>query len=110
MRRTKLATSTRNGPTPDRAYSPSRAEQETILRWDREDPLVHLWSANPAVWRKAERLGLAITKESYWPGGAIAGRWYVTPLARFRWGLKRKGGKGNPEAFAKSRVARERTA
>ena len=106
MRRTNLATATRTGPNPERAYRPTRAEQETIICWDREDPILHLWSANPAVWRKAERLGLEVRKESHWPGGAVAGRWYEMPLAGFRWGRKKRGGKGNPDALAKSRVTR----
>lgn len=73
-----------------RLYRPHRAEQETTLRWDREDPTVHVWSADPVTWRKMERLGIAPSRESH-SSGRLTGRWYRIPLARFRWGLKRPG-------------------
>jgi hypothetical protein len=33
-------------------YRQTRAEQETIIRWDREDSQVDLFSASPVVWPK----------------------------------------------------------
>jgi len=81
----------RPAPAPRRAYHPTRAEQETILRWDREDDQVHVWTASPVTWRKLERLGIAPIRETPFPGGAVAGRSYRIPLSRFRWGLKRAG-------------------
>ena len=51
-----------------------------------------LWSASPVVWRKLERLGIAPTQETRFPGGPVTGRTYAIPLSRFRWGLKRVGG------------------
>ena len=90
-----------------RNYALSRYEQETSIRWSRDpsDPYVYMFSASSVTWRKAERLGLAPTrtKKSY---GTETGRWYRVPIARFAWGLKRKGGAGNPEALQKARVAR----
>ena len=32
-----------------RLYRPTRAEQETVMRWDREDDEVHVWSASPVT-------------------------------------------------------------
>ena len=72
-------------------YRPTRAEQETVFRWDREGEYVHLWSASPATWRKLERLGIPTTRESRAFGGAVSSRFYTIPLSRFRWGLKRVG-------------------
>ena len=96
----------RRGPNPERPYRPTRAELETVIRWDRDERTVHLWSADPQVWRRAARLGLVVLRESYWPGKAVAGRWYEIQAGRFRWGLKRKGGgKGDSAHFAKARVA-----
>jgi hypothetical protein len=69
----------------------NRAEQETVVRWDRADDHVHVWSASPLTWRRLERLGIAPTRETHFPGGVVSGRFYLIPLARFRWGLKRVG-------------------
>ena len=72
-------------------YRPTRAEQETVLRWDREGVHVHLWSASPVTWRKLERLGIPTARETRAFGDAVSGRFYTIPLSRFRWGLKRVG-------------------
>jgi hypothetical protein len=73
------------------AYRPTRAEQETVIRWDRADDSVHVWSASPVTWRKLERLGIPAGRETRFPGGAVSGRFYTIPFSRFRWGLKRAG-------------------
>lgn len=39
----------------------TRAEQETILRWDAEDPRVVLYTASPVVAAKWGRLGYVLT-------------------------------------------------
>jgi hypothetical protein len=88
------------------SYHPTRAEQETVLRWDREDPLVHVWSASPVVWRKLERVGIAPGREtrSY---GRVSGRFYRIPLRQFRWGLRRaaRPGQNPPPRRQEPRVA-----
>jgi hypothetical protein len=63
----------------------TRAEQETTIRWDEEEKGVHVWTASPVTLRKLARLGIRETR----PGG-----FFVIPLARFRWGLKRSGSGG----------------
>jgi hypothetical protein len=70
---------------------PSRAEQETVVRWDRQDDHVHVWSADPVTWRKLERLGIPVVRETRSTGGAVSGRFYRIPRSRFAWGLKRVG-------------------
>jgi hypothetical protein len=72
-------------------YRPTRAEQETVLRWDRAGDHVQVWSASPVTWRKLERLGIPPVHETRAPGGLVSGRVYRIPLGRFRWGLKRVG-------------------
>ena len=72
-------------------YSVSRAEQETVIRWDQEEQVVHLWSANPATWRNLARLQIAESRPPSTVRGHPVGRWWTVPLAHFRWGLKRKG-------------------
>jgi hypothetical protein len=74
-------------------YRPTRAEQETVLRWDRDDDQVHVWSASPVTWRKLERLGVRPVRETTCQGRA-SGRFYRIPLSRFRRGLKRVGTAG----------------
>lgn len=71
-------------------YRPTRAEQETVFRWDREDDQVHVWSASPVTWRKLERLGIPPARETRCQG-RVSGRAYRIPVSRFRWGLKRAG-------------------
>jgi hypothetical protein len=71
-------------------YRPTRAEQETVLRWDRGDDHVHIWSASPVTWRKLDRLGIRPTRETSYQG-VVSGRCYRIPVSRFRWGLKRVG-------------------
>ena len=73
------------------AYRPTRAEQETRIRWDRADGSVHVWSADPVTWRKLARLGIAPIRETRFPGGGVSGRFYTIPVTRFAWGLKRVG-------------------
>jgi hypothetical protein len=68
----------------------SRAEQETILRWDEEEQVVHVSSASPKTWRKCARLGLEPVKTVRARDGGESGRVYRLPLAAFRWGLKAK--------------------
>jgi hypothetical protein len=83
----------RDASVQRRAYRPTRAEQETILRWDREAGAVSVWSADPVTWRKLERLGIPATRETRCQS-VLSGRFYRIPLARFRWGLKRAGAMG----------------
>ncbi len=40
----------------------SRAEQETILRWDEEERLLHVWTATPRVARMLEQKGYRMTR------------------------------------------------
>jgi hypothetical protein len=72
-------------------YRPTRAEQETVLRWDRARDHVDVWSASPVTWRKLERLEIPHVHETRFPGGPVSGRVYRIPLSRFRRGLKRVG-------------------
>jgi hypothetical protein len=65
------------------AYRATRAEQETVIRWDRVDDSVDVWSADPVTWRKLERLGIPVGRETRFPGGAVSGRFYTIPLSRF---------------------------
>ena len=70
----------------------TRAEQETVIRWDRDEQLVHVWSADPVVWRRMARLGFVVREETrYAKTGEVSGRFYVPiPLADFRWGKRRQ--------------------
>lgn len=84
----------------------TKAEQETTFRWDLEERVVHVWSAQPEVWRKLARLGVVESRVPSMQGGRVVGRWYALPLAGFRWGMKRKGGgRGNLGALARFRQA-----
>jgi hypothetical protein len=80
-------------------YRPTRAEQETVLRWDREDAQVSVWSASPVTWRRLERLGIRPVRETTCQS-RVSGRFYRIPVARFRWGLKRVGGRARTARLA----------
>ena len=55
----------------------TRAEQETLIRWDAEEREVHVWSADPAVWRQLARLGVAVLEETRPSGSSeVTGRFY----------------------------------
>ena len=82
----------------------TKAEQETTFRWDLEERVVHVWSAQPEVWRKMARLGVVERRTPSMQAGLVVGRWYALPLAGFRWGVKRKGGtRGNLATLARFR-------
>ena len=86
----------------------TRAEQETILRWNEEEKVVHVYSASPVTWRKMARLGVRSHKEISFPGGAPSGKFYRLPLEQLRWRLKAKGmSQGNPEALRRAREANQ---
>jgi hypothetical protein len=74
----------------------TRSEQETVIRWDEEEKVVHVWSASPVTWRKMARLGIQPTKETT-TRGEPSGKFYTVPLEGFRWRLKstRAGNPGN---------------
>jgi hypothetical protein len=40
----------------------SRAEQETVFRWDREEPVLHGWTANRAEVLRWRALGYRVTE------------------------------------------------
>jgi hypothetical protein len=69
----------------------SKAEQETSIGWDEDQKAVVIWSASPVVLRRLHKLGLLPASESRRRTGELHGREYRLPLARFRWGLKRRG-------------------
>lgn len=66
----------------------SRAEQETVVRWDEEEKLVTIWSASPVVMRKLHALGLVPHRESRRRTGELWGREFKVPLAHFRWRVR----------------------
>ncbi len=66
------------------------AEQETVIQWDREERVVHIWTADPVSYRKLAKLGLKPVEETYAKdNGELTGRFYEMRLADFRWGVKK---------------------
>lgn len=64
------------------------AEHETIIRWDREERVVNVYSADPVTWRRCEKLGLECWREERNRDGNVTGRDYRMALTDFRWGKK----------------------
>ena len=52
----------------------ARCEQETVVRWTPDESIAHLWTANPAVFRKWTRVGYPVTERhgSWWAEVPIA--------------------------------------
>jgi hypothetical protein len=69
-------------------------EQETVIRWNRAEKTVHIYTCDPAVARRCERLAFELVRVEEWPDGAVSGRFYRASTSTFRWGRKRtqKGG------------------
>lgn len=44
-------------PRKPRRYTSTRAEQETVIRWDEEDREIHLWTASHRTLRLLTRRG-----------------------------------------------------
>jgi hypothetical protein len=85
----------------------TKAEQEMVIRWDRDEQVVQIWTADPTVWRKLDRLGVAVKEETYHKG-EVTGRFYVPiPLAMFRFGVKRERTAAQKAAAAKARASRQ---
>jgi hypothetical protein len=74
-----------------RASRPTQAEQETVLRWDREGDYVHVWSASPVTWAEARPARHPADPGDDLSGRAVSGRSYGIPISRFHWRFKRGG-------------------
>jgi hypothetical protein len=76
----------------------TKAEQETIFRWAVEDGEVSVWSAQPAVRRKLEKVGYRPYRVSTHQGVEV-GWSYKIPLPEFRWRVTggKKGRAMTPE-------------
>lgn len=82
---------------------PSKAETETVIRWDRETPCVNLWTADAVQARRWAKAGYAVTAIVGSTDGRITG-WRTTGpagcvrLRRLRDGqiVKRTNGGQNP--------------
>jgi len=69
----------------------SPAEQETIIRWDRESDTVSLFTADPTIARRIEA-DLVVTRESIVDGQPV-GRWYRVSKTAFRFKVGRRAQK-----------------
>lgn len=59
----------------------TKAEQETVIRWDREDRRVEMWTADPAEARRWLKLGYDVTIIRRSGDGAPTG-WRATGPAK----------------------------
>lgn len=63
-------------------------ERETIIRWDDESQVVHIWTAQRAVITKMSR-NPAFTLESSGSHGTSPWAEFTIPVSEFRFGAKR---------------------
>lgn len=66
----------------------TKAEKETVIRWDEEERMVSVYSCSASVWRFFERKGRRATSVQHDLAGKVISREYLVPLPEFRWGLK----------------------
>lgn len=62
----------------------TKAEQETIIRWDQEQRVLHLYTANASEARKWKRLGFAVEVCGRTQAGEARGWQAPAPLAAIR--------------------------
>src|SRR5262245_18527180 len=62
----------------------TKAEQETIIRWDQDERVSHLYTANPADARRWERLGYEVEVSGRTPAGETRGWRARAPLEAIR--------------------------
>lgn len=62
----------------------TNSELETVFRWDAEDDVVAVWTAQPPVKRKLEKAGYEPYRVSTQAGEPV-GWFFKIPLAEFRW-------------------------
>ena len=92
----------------------SKAEQETIYRWDQDERVAHLYTAALVVRRYWERMGYDIEVVSFDAAGEPTGWQSTAPIEAIRLRrlvngriVKRAGGRGRP--FQPSRPANRRS-
>jgi hypothetical protein len=76
----------------------TKAEQETIFRWPADEGEVSVWTAQPSVRRKIEKVGYRPYRVSTQEGVEV-GWFYKLPLAELRWRVTtgKKGRSMTPE-------------
>lgn len=87
----------------------TKAEQESIFRWDSEEEVVHVYTCHPPVRRKLVKAGYSSIKSCKQRGKETSWSFRV-PLDQFRWRIGRRkqtggrqfaaiiaGGKGKDE-------------
>jgi len=66
----------------------TKAEKETIIRWDEEDRTVIVYTASQSVMRKLERAGQVAWRESRRDDGYLYGKKYKLDPKCFRWRIR----------------------
>ena len=64
-----------------------KAEKESVIRWDSEEQIVHIYACHSRVWRRLERKGYKPVMSHVRAGREIA-RSYRVPLPCFRYGFR----------------------
>lgn len=63
----------------------SRAERETVIRWDMEEREVSVYSCLPGAWKRCERAGWTLAESVKDSDGREIAREYRGPLSLFGW-------------------------
>ena len=80
----------------------TRAEQETIIRWDEESDLADFYTASPSVAKRWQRWGIELRPM---PGGGWRGAVPKDRIARKKISLQKTRRKGNPRWIAATTTA-----
>jgi hypothetical protein len=63
----------------------TKAEQETVVRWDQEERVLHLWTAYAAEARKWSRLGYPVEVHGRTRSGEPRSWQALAPVETLRW-------------------------
>lgn len=81
-------------------YNPTRAETETTIRWDAEEKIAHIYTADPISTRKLDKLCAErpdtyklVKRDNY-------GSWYSAPAKMIKFGKPLSA--AQKEAYAKT--------
>ena len=82
----------------------TKSEQETMIRWDQEERIAHLWTAYPADARRWERAGYWYQVHSYGSDGSPRSWAAEVPIAAIRFRQIRNGSVLRRRGHRKGRV------
>lgn len=61
-----------------------KSEQETTIRWDREERIAHIWTCDPTAIRRLDKLAFNFPDTYHLERADKYGKFYTAPMERIR--------------------------